>query len=286
MDALWSKPLTYLIGGMFLLALALFILSMIELRRARRGRYWRLRRQAGQRGGQLFLVSVTLFGLAAVIAFFSGFAAIALGSVFPSPTPTLTPSITPRIATPNVEGTVQAILIATAQQEGVTQTALARMTATPTLTLSPTFTVTATATSPPTPTITLTPTATFDLVLHFTPPPSTVQSRPDAAIGIVSASAEISPDQQPTAASETFPAGVQRIYFFIAYQNMDDGLTWSRVLYREGVPVQGGAYHWGLGEAGQSFFFFGREDGYAPGNYEVRVFLGIAEVSRFRFTVG
>ena len=73
--------LPYVIVAMLALALALFVLALQQLRRGRTGPYWRLRRQAGERGGQLFLASVTLFGLAFALAFFSGLADLALDGI-------------------------------------------------------------------------------------------------------------------------------------------------------------------------------------------------------------
>jgi hypothetical protein len=102
---------------------------------------------------------------------------------------------------------------------------------------------------------------------------------------ISAAAPEISSDQRPVNEADSFPAGITRLYFFIAYQNMDNGVTWSRILYRDGVPIQGGAYVWTQGAEGESFFFFGREGGYPAGNYEMRLFLGESEVSRFEFTI-
>jgi hypothetical protein len=67
---------------------------------------------------------------------------------------------------------------------------------------------------------------------------------------------------------------------------MDDGVAWSRVLYRDNQPIQGQAYLWSQGQEGSSFFFFGNEDGYEAGDYQVRLFLGEEEVSRFTFTIG
>ncbi len=236
---------------------------------------------------------MTLFGLAATVAFFTGFAAIAIQEVnqfffsTPNPFPGIalpTATFTPNFPTPDVQGTVSAILAATGDSVS-TQAALTAAAVQPSPTRSPTPTTTATGTATDTPTPTATPTPTFDTALNLTPPASTRQPRRDAAIGITAASLAVSAEQQPVDPAETFPAGVRRIYFFIGYRGMDDGLTWSRILYREGAPIQGGAYTWSLGEEGASFFFFGRDDGYPPGRYEVRVFLGIAEVSRFRFTV-
>lgn len=290
-------PMTYVVGALLLLALALFVWSLLELRRARRGQYWWMRKASGQRGGQLFLISAALFASAASIAFFTGFAALAVGEFndlfygTPNPYPGIalpTPTYTPNFPTPDVEGTLNAIFTATGQaQQGMaalTQAALLA-TATPSPTSSPTPTPTITPTASPTPTQTVTPTATYDVVLNLTPPPSTIQPRRSAAAAIVSAALAISAAQRPISPAETFPAGVRRVYFFVRYTNMTDGIIWSRILYRDGVPVQGGTYTWTAGEDGEMFFFFGRADGYPPGNYEVRLFLGIAEFSRFRFTL-
>jgi hypothetical protein len=293
MSRLLSMPITYVIGGLFLLALVTFILSLLQLRRARRGEYWHIRKSAGQRGGQLFFVALTLFALTCAVAFFSGLAAVAVGEFndrLTEPSGDQFPGIalpsatfTPNFPTPDVEGTVQAAVQATANHFAtlINQTEIAlQATFTPSP-LTPTATTSITPTATTTLTITPTPTPTFDTVLYLTPPPSERRPRPDAAIGITAASAQMSADQT----GEVFPVGIPRIYFFIGYQNMDNGLTWTRILYREGVPVQGNAYTWTLDEAGTSFFFFGRADGYPPGNYEVRLFLGVAEVSRFQFTV-
>jgi hypothetical protein len=51
------------------------------------------------------------------------------------------------------------------------------------------------------------------------------------------------------------------------------------------VPIQGQSYLWSQGESGESFFFFGDDLGYPPGNYEVRLFIGTEEASRLAFNV-
>jgi hypothetical protein len=71
----------------------------------------------------------------------------------------------------------------------------------------------------------------------------------------------------------------------MAFENMADGVAWSRVLYRDGQPIQGQAYLWSQGEAGESFFFFGNVDGYPAGSYEARLFIGESEMSRLEFSI-
>lgn len=306
MTRLLSLPVTYIVAALFLLATFLLFLALLHLRQARRGPYWRIRKAAGQRGGQLFLISVTLYGLMAAVIFFTGFGTLLTreinqllagtpedflpGIALPSRTPT------PNFPTPDVEGTVAALLTASAQPGQSPGTALpeqppeASAEARPTQADSPTPTVppTASATGTPTrtPTQTPTPTPTFDFVLSFTPPPSRLQPERGTTLAIVTVASDVDAEGSPLDSGASFAAGLPRLYVFVAYEAMRNGMVWSRVLYREGVPVQGGDYIWTQGESGSSYFFFGREGGYPAGNYEIRLFLGADEVSRFAFEIG
>jgi hypothetical protein len=280
--------LPYVIVAMLALALVLFALALQQLHRGRTGPYWRLRRQAGQRGGQLFLVSVTLFGLALTLAFFSGLADLALNGVRSAlsrnaddlrgvviPSLTDLPTIITSVSTTVIPTTAQPTRMATSTALPYTLTAT--NTPTPTPTLTPTMTAT--------PTVTATPTPTFEHVLALTPAVSDQAAPRGAAIEIVGASAELAADGSPVEQSAEFTAGIQRIYFFVRFDNMANGVAWTRVLLREGVPIQGQSYLWSMGEAGESFFFFGDADGYPPGSYEVQIFIGQEEVSRFAFSI-
>jgi hypothetical protein len=42
---------------------------------------------------------------------------------------------------------------------------------------------------------------------------------------------------------------------------------------------------WSLGESGSDYFFFGSDAGYPSGQYQVRLFLGEQEISRFEFSI-
>jgi hypothetical protein len=137
-----------------------------------------------------------------------------------------------------------------------------------------------------TPTVTLTATATFESVLRLTPADSEQEPPRGATIELVAAASGITPDYAPLGQETQFAAGIQRIYFFVRFDNMANGLAWTRVLFREGVPIQGQSYRWAMGESGESYFFFGDANGYLPGRYEVRIFIGAEEASRISFTVG
>ena len=293
MTQLLATILPYLIVGMLALALALFLVALQQLRRGRTGPYWRLRRQAGQRGGQLLLLALALFSVAFALAFFSGLADLALDAVFlrnrgglqgviiPSAT-----AISDRTATPTRPVTVDARqLIQATQNALLTLTALPPPTQISTAVPTATLTATTTPTVTDTPTVTATPTATFESVLNLTPMESARQPRPGAMIELVDAAVGAAEDGTPLDPATTFEAGIQRIYLFIRYEEMDNGVSWSRILYREDVPIQGQSYIWSLGEAGSSYFFFGDAGGYPAGSYEVRIYLGTEEISRLDFTI-
>ena len=286
--------LTYIIAGLFVLALVLFVFATQQLRRGRRGPYWRLRRQASQRGGILFLSSIGLFVIAIALAFYRGLAAIAyrgvddffrgrggglVGVMVPTETPTLNVTLTP---TPTAT-------ITRTPTDVPTVTLSPTNTQTPTVTATETATATLTSTVTPSPTpsatATITPSATVDSVLNLTPPGPGVPARDNARIRVTAAALAVAANGTPLEAGDTFTAGLERIYLFMTYRNMDNGVAWSRVLYRNGQPVQGQAYLWSGGESGESFFFFGNAAGYPAGDYEVRVYIGDNEVGRSSFTI-
>lgn len=278
----YAQYIPHLVIGLFALGFVLFLLSLHQLRRGRTGPYWRLRRAAGQRGGQLFLISMALFGIATAIAFFTGFAAVAINGIdrylhpasselsvaaLDETTPEVTPSDTPT-HTPT----------ATAMP---TQTDLPTATATATATQTPA----ASPTEPPTATITPTPTATFETALRIASLPAVRAPREDAVLRVMAAGEAASENGTPLNPRGIFPAGIRRIYFFFSYRNLDNGVEWSRILYRDGTPVQGSNFLWSLGEEGSSYFFFGNPDGYAPGTYRVELRLGTQVASEFEFSI-
>lgn len=278
-----TTAIPYVIGGLFALGLVLFVLALHQLRRGRIGPYWRARRQASTRGGRLLLTSLTLLTLAIALAFYSGLAAIAFRGLFAqtseesfqgvvvptfSRTPFVRPTNTPT-ATPTSTATPT-----------MTRTLPPSATATATLTATQTLTPTITST----PTATLTPSATFEQVVNLTLPAGR-EAQANASVQITAADQTLSLNQTPIEPKTVFSAGLKRVYLFINFQHMDNGVAWSRVLYREGVPVQGQSYLWSMGDTGTSFFFFGNDEGYASGDYEVRLYLGETEVNRFAFRV-
>lgn len=278
--------LPYIILVLLILAGLLLVAAVYLLRRGRTGPYWRIRREAGQRGGQLLLGALTLFVIAFALAFFSGLADTAynqvrnalnqnsdvpIGVSLPSLTPTSRLSATPT-STESPTATHTPDFTATPSD-----TPTSTITATPSITPIPTET--------PVPSITPTFTPTAQDVLPITPQVTGRQPNPDAAITIQAAGSEIQPDGSLTQAADSFPVGIQRIYFVIDFHQMQPGVAWTRVLLRAGEPIQGQSYMWSLGQDGTSTFFFGDQAGYAPGDYEVQIFVAGRLVSNFTFHI-
>jgi hypothetical protein len=129
-------------------------------------------------------------------------------------------------------------------------------------------------TTTPVSTPTETPFPTF--TPYVTPPTSAVTPLPNARIGITALDDQISSASTPLNPRTTFDAGIKRVYLFIVFENMAQGVMWTRSLYRDGELVESGSYLWGLNTDGTNYFFFGNETGFEPGSYEVRLFIGDA----------
>ncbi len=291
MPEIVQNLIPYLVAGMLLFAAALFVIALWNFRRGRREPYWRLRRAASLHGWDLFLVSVILFFLAAGVCVFSGLAQAILGpaAIASQASPVL--AVQPRgtatgnVTTPGKTATVLPSPLAT------------RPPLTPTGTTgrsTPPATVTATPPSSESQAPIRTPTRAAWPSITPTPSPETplyptvvssVTPAADAVLRIMALDSEVTGDLQPVAPGTIFKAGVQRIYFWLEYAAMADGAAWERVLYRDGHPIQGGAYLWAGGETGQTVNFFGDAAGFSAGVYEVRVFLGDQEMARADFSV-
>jgi len=260
-------------GAVFGLALLLFLVSLRLFRRSRTDTYWRRRRDAGQRGWRVFLVAVVLF----VFSGISCTATVVMAVFFSdsdeaTPSASVTendeppPSITPAPengesntnVSPDVPPTPSFTPVELRESPVVIET-----TSTPVILI---------VTSTPGATPTETPFPTF--TPHIAPPESSVTPNPGAEIRITALDDQISDDMLPVNPRGTFAPGTTRIYLFVEFSNMTQGVLWKRILYREGEPIDGGAYLWGLETDGTGYFFFGNTDGFPPGNYEIRLFLG------------
>jgi hypothetical protein len=111
---------------------------------------------------------------------------------------------------------------------------------------------------------------------NFTPPPviASVTPRANAQIVILELDDQISDTYLPINPHRVFNSDTTRIYLFVRYSAMTEGVLWQRNLYRDGELVDENIDLWKLGDEGETFFFFGDSNGFLPGEYEIRLFIG------------
>lgn len=254
-----QNALPLLTGALFVLALLLFALSLRYFRRSRTDVFWRRRREAGQRGWRAlvssFVMIVLSIGSCACTVLFA-----IIAEDEPAPvsteiglisTPLPTDQIdTPVVTPPDTPTPVVVIITATPLY-------------TPTETAFPTF---------------------APLV---TPLVSDVTPLPGAAIRITALDDQISDSLTPVNPRAAFRAGTTRIYLFVEFTDMAQGVIWRRELYRDGQLLDGGEYLWGHETEGSAYFFFGNDSGFQPGEYEIRLYIGTSSTlaSSIPFTV-
>ncbi len=114
-----------------------------------------------------------------------------------------------------------------------------------------------------TPLPTVTPSPTPVAFLNLTPDFNATPRPPTAgfSLTLITADTAVNPNGTPLSPRQSFPAGVKRIYFFINFAHMENGVAWSRVLYRDGVAVQGNTLLWSLGSEWQQLFLLRRRGG-------------------------
>jgi hypothetical protein len=264
------RLLPYVLVGMFVLGVLLFLLSLYLLRLRRTGSYWLLRRRAGDRGGRLFLASMGLIIGSMALSLVTGLGSLAfrnfseflnrgsdnLYGIVLSPDALLT-------ATSNAAITATAVQDETLASEVPSDAAETPM---------PETAATLIATDTP----------DFASLLNLTPAFNNTPRPPTPGFRL---SLDAVSDSTIPSTVTTFRAGTRRVYLFISFDGMDNGVAWSRVLYRDDTPIQANTLLWSLGANGSSYFFFGDDDGYATGAYEVRLFVGDGEASRIGFNL-
>lgn len=261
-----QNALPFLTGSLFGLALLLILVSLHLFRRSRRDVFWRRRREAGQRGWKLFVLACGLlvFGsvscvLTLVFGVFGEDDSVTAG------TPPATQEIalgedTPRAldATPSPTQELNNPAENTPDPFALTPPPGTVMIVV--ITAAPVYTPT------PTPFPTFTPQATLA--------PSNVTPHPDAALRIAALSDQIDASLRPVNPRTTFTAGTKRIFFFVEFSAMSEGVLWRRAIYKDGELFDDSAFLWGLAANGTGHFFFGQDSGLEPGEYEIRLFIG------------
>ncbi len=217
-----------------LVALIVAIAAFSNFRRARRAPYFRIRRDSNRTAWRLVLAEVMLVGSILALISLRRFVPPADLETFLIPRSTITPTASSTLAA-----------------EASVEPTSAPPTITPTQ---------------PTPTPTPTP-LIATIASDVTPPASARLTLTDVASGI-------SPNLTPINASRTFPIGTPRLYFFIEFSGMANGVSWSRVLLLNGEAVRSESETWERGEQGEAYYWFEAQGGWPAGRYEIRLYLG------------
>lgn len=96
---------------------------------------------------------------------------------------------------------------------------------------------------------------------------------------------QLTESRTPLNPRRTFERGVRRLYFFVSYQDVQDGAAWTRLLYRDGELLQGTTSAWRWGAQGANYFSLSNLADYPVGEYEVHLYLGERLVYRWMFTL-
>lgn len=140
----------------------------------------------------------------------------------------------------------------------------------------PTRTPTPTLTRPPTATPPFIPTPTPETpspAPTLSPLPSPVPAGENARITFVTLAADKDENGQPVGQGTEFPPGDHRVYLFISYEGMIDGLAWTFDIYRGEEHLDGLTQAWEWGERGETYLYYKPPGGYEPGVYQMQVLI-------------
>lgn len=294
------------LAGIVLAVALLFVLAASRMfRKSRTDSYWRRRRTAGQQGWRLLVSALFLMFVSGMVCSISGVAGLVLRTnetptaVAFVPTDTATATQPPTVMitpTPTIFVPTSAPLATDLPTD--TSTPLPSQTPPPTATFTPpsttqviptntaralTITVMPIITPTITPTITpapgnlADPTVQVAAILPQTAPlQSSVTPASNASLKITALDYEISGALGPVKPATTFASGFNRIYYFVNFANMQSGVVWRGVLLWNGTVIEHYERLWGTMQNGNGYFFFGQENGFEPGQYEIRLYLGEA----------
>jgi len=153
-------------------------------------------------------------------------------------------------------------------------------TLTPTITRTPTITstpeATATATESPTPSLPEPLLVTF----HETTTPGT-----SAALSPISITTRLDGFNRPLDARAEFAQVPRRLFGAFTYDGLQDGVRWTAIWRRGETIVCLESKPWDGGTGGYGYTECAPEAGWAPGEYEVQMFLGETWWISARFTI-
>jgi hypothetical protein len=95
----------------------------------------------------------------------------------------------------------------------------------------------------------------------------------------------ITGDNRPTNPTYMLPSGISEVYAFFDYENMSDGLDWSRTWYYEGEQVAAGSGTWDQGDDGSAWVSISAGEPLYPGTYRLELFVEGTLVAASDFVV-
>lgn len=95
----------------------------------------------------------------------------------------------------------------------------------------------------------------------------------------------ITEDNQPTNPTFMLPSGISEAYAFFDFDDMSDGMAWSRVWYYEGEQVASGSGTWDQGVSGSSWVALTAQQPLEPGTYRLELSVEGVLVAASDFTV-
>lgn len=160
------------------------------------------------------------------------------------------------------------------------------ITPSPTVTFTPTITLTPTITDTPeasaTPTETGTPSLPEAMLVTFR---ETVTPSPDAVFSPIVIATRLDGFNRPLDGSAIFTRPPRRLLGAFTYDGLSDGVRWSALWWRGEALVCRESKPWDGGTGGYGYTECEPETGWAPGEYEVQMFLGETWWTSSRFSV-
>lgn len=212
------------------------------IRKGRKIAYYRMAQKRVAGGWRTLLFALFLIGFAVVAGFYAE--PVAYTYFPPSPTQSRTPTIT---LTPTIS-------------------------LTPTITLTPTMTLTPAESY--TPTITLTPFMPEAIEAQFT---SSVTANPEAVFSPLafSQAVVVAGGYQAVDPQKVFEQPLTKIYATYTYNNMNDGIDWTALWYRDNELLQYETAPWGGGTGGSGQYTLELQpEKWLPGTYHLIFFVG------------
>ena len=143
----------------------------------------------------------------------------------------------------------------------------------------PTDTPTLAPTDTPSPLPTLSPTPTP------TPPPPATPTTVTPVFEFITFATGVTDEGKPIDPGATFPAGTIRVYAIFDYSGMQEGMTYNAYWYLDGEETLNISGEWNLEEEGSNWVNIYNDNGLAPGNYELELYIDDQLLLNNKFTI-